>query len=106
MEKAISPSPTKFLSEVSFVTHVQMCINDIVDINDAYVCSLELSRRVDIDSMQRLLAQKEKLSSEQLCNGLESEFAKILEYSRSLSSTQKPDYRFIHKLLDDIIERK
>ncbi|KAI7870291.1 kinase-like domain-containing protein [Mucor mucedo] len=53
---------------------------------------------------RQVLKEKEKLTSNQLCNGLEVEFAKILDYAKSLSFTQKPDYKFVQQLLDRILE--
>ncbi|KAI7864542.1 kinase-like domain-containing protein [Mucor mucedo] len=36
---------------------------------------------------------------------LEVEFAKILDYARSLSFSQKPDYKFVQQLLDRILQK-
>lgn len=50
-------------------------------------------------SNDTILKMKQDTTVDELCNGLPSEFATLLQYSRSLPYTAKPDYAYLRSLL-------
>lgn len=92
---------------------------------------LELSRRDDIESLayvllyfghgslpwqgckaatrrethDHILAKKIATSTEDLCSGLPQEFATCLEYARSLTFYEKPDYNYLRRIFRGLFVR-
>jgi len=55
---------------------------------------------------QRTMECKTKTTTEQLCTGYPTEFRSYLEYCRSLSFEEKPDYDYLRGLFSDLFQRK
>lgn len=89
---------------------------------------LELGRRDDLESLAYILIyflrgslpwqganvgncdlvveNKQTISTYDLCHGVPVEFRTFLEYSRSLSFDEKPDYDYLHGLFDNLLLRE
>ena len=49
---------------------------------------------------KKMLKLKQKIDTHDLCHGLPVEFCQFLEYTRSLSFDDKPDYNYLYDLFD------
>lgn len=55
---------------------------------------------LDLETSDLVLESKQTISSRFLCQGLPVQLRAFLEYSRSLSFDEKPDYDYLHDLFD------
>ncbi|KAL3319551.1 Casein kinase I isoform delta [Cichlidogyrus casuarinus] len=58
------------------------------------------------EKFQKIFKTKVSISPEMLCNGLPSQFIKILEYTRKLSFEEEPKYKKIHDLIYEMLEKR
>lgn len=59
-----------------------------------------ISARNEKDKQRKILEMKMVISEEELFDKIPDEFIKFYSYVKSLKFTDKPDYKFIHSLLD------
>lgn len=59
----------------------------------------------DLSNYSEIYEMK-KVSTRDLCDGLEDEFREFLKYARNLDFKQKPDYAYCRELFRDLFERK
>ena len=53
-----------------------------------------------------MLKLKQQITGHDLCQGLPVEFCKFLEYTRSLSFDNKPDYNHLYDLFDGLLSQE
>ena len=56
------------------------------------------------EKYKKILEKKMEISSEELCKDLPKEFEMFLEYNKNIKYEEKPDYKYLHNLIDKIME--
>ena len=55
------------------------------------------------EKYKKILEKKMEISSEELCKDLPKEFEMFLEYNKNIKYEEKPDYKYLHNLIDKIM---
>ena len=56
------------------------------------------------EKYKKILEKKMEISSEELCKDLPKEFEMFLEYNKNIKYEEKPDYKYLHNLIDKIMD--
>ena len=56
------------------------------------------------EKYRKILEKKMEISSEELCKDLPKEFEMFLEYNKNIKYEEKPDYKYLHNLIDKIMD--
>ena len=56
------------------------------------------------EKYKKILQKKLEISAQELCKGLPKEFEMFLEYAKNIKYEEKPDYQYLHNLLDKVMK--
>ena len=56
------------------------------------------------EKYKKILEKKMEISSEELCKDLPKEFEMFLEYNKNIKYEEKPDYKYLHNLIEKIMD--
>lgn len=74
-----------------------------IDMKDPkYLQHLEIQRRAQQKYDTEVLEKKTKISIEELCQNCPPEMVKFMKYVRKLKFESKPDYKYLHSLIEKV----